>query len=161
MALISCFGIIALFCKIACIWCLFCGSTLVYEIGNAHIGDAAVGLEANFAGAAVGIAYLNLVFFYLALQFPQSPLVGFGMRPAAVSGKAATAHALGKEHVVGTESGELDEGIAEAHLAGGTSEVDSYTAVDGMEVEMLAQERHDEFRRLVEFHLRNAFTHTM
>lgn len=101
-----------MFCRIACIRCLFGGSTFIYEIGNAHIRDAAVGLETYFARAAVGIAYLNLVIFYLAFQFPQSPLVGFGMCPTAVTGKAATAYALREEHIVGTESGEFDEGVA-------------------------------------------------
>ena len=49
---------------------LFFGGGFVDEVDDADVGDAAVGFQADFAGAAVAVAHLDAVVLQLAAQFP-------------------------------------------------------------------------------------------
>ena len=72
---------------------------LVDKIDDALVGDAAVGLEAHLAGAAVAVAHLDAVVFQLTAQFPQRPAIDLRVGPAAVAGKAAAADTFGQEDI--------------------------------------------------------------
>lgn len=56
--------------------------------------------QANLAGTAIGVAYLDMVRFYLWTQLAKAVLVQLREGKATVTGKSATAHALWQEHIV-------------------------------------------------------------
>ena len=77
---------------------------LVDEVGDVEVWDAAVGFQADLAGAAVAVAYLDAVVLKLLAQFSQCPAVDLGVGPTSVTGKATTADALGQEDVVAAQA---------------------------------------------------------
>lgn len=136
-------------------------STLVDQIGDAHVGHTGIGLKAYLTSTTVGITVFHSECLNLGLQLAQCVFVDFGEGEATVAGKTATAYAFGNQDVVGAHLGKGYELITEAHLTGGTSDVDGYLAVDGMELETVLEEGHDELYGFVEFHLGHHLTHTV
>ena len=144
---------------VSCLMTAGCG--FVDEVDDALVGDGAVGLEADFAGAAVAVAHLDAVVLELLAQFPTCPAINFGVGPSAVAGKAAAAHALGQEDMVAAQACELRHLVHKAHLAGRAGEVQGDAAVDGREHKVVTQVVPDELDGFVELHTGDAFAHAV
>ena len=96
---------------------LFRCCTFIDQIDDAHVRNARVRLKADFAGAAIGVAYLNVVGLNLWTELAQTVLVELREGEATVTGKAATADALGQEDIRGTQLGQGNHVLVHTHQA--------------------------------------------
>ena len=131
------------------------------KVGDGEIGDAGIGGEAYFAGAAVGVADGDAVSLDLGLKFAKSIRIDFRMGEAPVAGKTAAAYLLGDEHMLGTKLRQGLDGAAQSHLSHGAGDVDGNGGAVPCEDKSVAKEGENEFSRLVESHLADALSHAV
>lgn len=67
-------------------------------------------LQAYLTRAAIAIAYLYMIGFYLLTQMAQRVSIHFRMDEATVTGKATATHTLGHDHLVSTETCQAQSG---------------------------------------------------
>ena len=72
--------------------------------------------KADLAGAAIGVAHLNVVGLYLRAKLTESVLVQLREGEATIASEATTANALGQEDIVRTEFGKRYHILVDAHL---------------------------------------------
>ena len=74
-------------------------SATIHKIYDRAVRDAGIGLKADLAGAAVGVADLDAGGFNLRAQLAKGIGVELRMSHALVAGKTAAAHSLRHKHL--------------------------------------------------------------